>query len=81
MEFMEGGNLSSRMSSLSLDEKLEITKKRLLVTFSEVHAMGVIHRDIKPENVLFTNDGEPKVSDWGLGKVLLTATKETGVQG
>ena len=28
----------------------------------------IIHRDIKPENILFTKDGEPKISDWGLGK-------------
>jgi len=76
MEFMEGGDLRKWAKALSLDEKLQVIKN-LLLTLSEVHRLGVIHRDIKPENVLFTKDGEPKVSDWGLGKVLLTAKTQT----
>jgi hypothetical protein len=37
-----------------------------------VHAMGYAHRDIKPENVLLTHDGRPQLSDFGLGKNLLS---------
>jgi serine/threonine protein kinase len=34
------------------------------------HAHGVLHRDLKPRNVLVTNDGVPKVTDFGLARAL-----------
>ncbi|WP_456365317.1 protein kinase domain-containing protein, partial [Thermococcus sp.] len=33
------------------------------------HSKGIIHRDLKPSNILLKN-GIPKISDWGLSKVL-----------
>ena len=41
------------------------------------HSKGVIHRDLKPSNILLKS-GIPKISDWGLSKVLgKTGTSET----
>lgn len=34
------------------------------------HSRGVLHRDIKPGNILFTEDHEPLVTDFGLAKPL-----------
>jgi len=40
------------------------------------HARKVIHRDLKPQNILLKN-GIPKISDWGLSKVVTESTSST----
>ena len=34
------------------------------------HEMGILHRDLKPGNILFTEDQEPLITDFGLAKAL-----------
>ena len=37
----------------------------------QAHALGILHRDLKPGNILFTEDHEPLVTDFGLAKQLI----------
>ncbi|ACX72848.1 serine/threonine protein kinase [Methanocaldococcus vulcanius M7] len=40
------------------------------------HNKGIIHRDLKPHNILLKN-GIPKITDWGLSKVIAKSTSTT----
>ncbi len=42
------------------------------------HSQGVIHRDLKPQNILL-KDGIPKISDWGLSKVVAESPSRRGL--
>ncbi len=33
------------------------------------HEEGVVHLDIKPRNILIGDDGQPKITDWGLSRL------------
>ena len=41
------------------------------------HTEGILHRDLKPGNILFTEDLEPLVTDFGLAKQLTVSTDLT----
>ncbi len=43
------------------------------------HARGILHRDLKPQNIML-RDGVPKISDWGLSKVM-TQSRATTISG
>jgi serine/threonine-protein kinase len=42
----------------------------LLEVLAHAHAKGVVHLDIKPENLFITRDGELRVFDFGVGRLL-----------
>jgi serine/threonine-protein kinase len=71
MEYVEG----QRLDDYCNDRKLE-TKERLqlfrkvcsAVTYA--HQRLVIHRDLKPANVRVTAEGEPKLLDFGIAKLI-----------
>lgn len=54
---------------LGLDEALRIAVK-ILKALTYLHSQGFAHGDVKPENILFTEDGEPKLSDLGTSRLL-----------
>ncbi len=45
------------------------------------HSQGFIHRDIKPHNILLNKDFVPKITDWGMSKVLANEVKKSSIAG
>jgi serine/threonine protein kinase len=45
------------------------------------HEQGFIHRDIKPYNILLGKDFVPKITDWGMSKVLANEVKKSSIAG
>jgi len=71
MEYIPGGSLKDYMDSrnLSVDEKCKIFFQLCEALFY-LHENGVIHRDIKPGNILIDEGDIPKLTDFGLAKML-----------
>ena len=79
MEYVEGGDLKSRMGSpLDPIEALEYLNK-IGSALEDAHQNGIIHRDVKPANILFRDDNTLLLTDFGIAKQIdidneLTAT-------
>lgn len=71
MEYVDGRNLSEYC-----DENLLKTYERLLIfrkicsAVAYAHQNLIVHRDLKPSNILVDNNGEPKLLDFGIAKLL-----------
>ena len=71
MELVEGPTLAERIGgrAIPVDEALPIAKQ-IAEGLEYAHEKGVVHRDLKPANVKLTADGNVRILDFGLAKVL-----------
>ena len=69
MDYLPGGSLHERLAlgPLAPAEAAWVVRE-LALGLARVHARGVLHRDLKPQNVLFDEDDQPHLADFGLAR-------------
>jgi serine/threonine-protein kinase len=71
MEYVTGRTLADQLQEgLPTFEDAVKLIVRLARAVAFVHSQGIIHRDLKPANVLLSQDGTPKIADFGLARAL-----------
>jgi tetratricopeptide (TPR) repeat protein/predicted Ser/Thr protein kinase len=79
LEFVDGGSLANRLDGTPWPPRQAAQLMETLArAVHAAHQRGIVHRDLKPANVLLTEDGTPKITDFGLAKVLDATAQLTG---
>ncbi len=81
MELLDGSDLEQYCQK---DNLLPLSKILRIITsvaqaLDYAHRSGVIHRDIKPANIMILSNGEVKVTDFGIARVIASSKTQTGI--
>ena len=80
MVYLQGGTLRTKTGHPILYSQAARWLAPIARALDYAHRRNLIHRDVKPGNILFTEDGEPMLTDFGIAKILdvETSTSLTG---
>ena len=70
LRFLRGGNLRERITArgeLPSDEALRIVDQ-VALGLRAAHRSGIVHRDVRPPNILFDEEGNAYLSDFGIAR-------------
>lgn len=71
MEYVEGVNLRQLLGAGKIPPKEALAiVPPICDALQFAHDRGIVHRDIKPENILLNKDGQVKIADFGVAKIV-----------
>ncbi len=71
MPLLTGGSLRKRLDrgGLTVGQMLRVVQ-RVAEALDYAHSLGIVHRDLKPSNILFDDDGNSYLADFGIAKLV-----------
>ncbi|MBK8136368.1 MAG: serine/threonine protein kinase [Chloroflexi bacterium] len=82
MQHLTGGTLTERFKRLKEGQSSGPSLGEVSLILNEIasaldyaHWQGVVHRDIKPANIMFNNQGQAIIVDFGIAKLISDATR------
>lgn len=71
MEYLPGGNLANRTQGAALKVEHALNwMKQLANGLYFAHRKGVVHQDVKADNIFITIEGDLKIGDFGLARLM-----------
>ena len=79
MEYVHGTTLDRLVAAQGKLEKDRILHvlRQTAAALDYAHSKGIVHRDIKPANIMVGSDGETKITDFGVAKILSQQLTQT----